>query len=71
MTTIFDYSFGEIYEYTPLAGLTPPSGIGKGTIVKVSSGTFQDKKYVYKWDGYHDGVNGRYTARLRVFMSAY
>jgi len=55
MTTIFDFPFGEVYEYTPLVGMTPPSGIGKGTMVKVDGGTFQDKKYVYKWDGYHDG----------------
>ena len=55
MTKIFDFPFGEIYEYTPMAGLVPPSGIGKGAVVKVGGETFQDRKYVYKWDGFHDG----------------
>lgn len=52
---IFDLPHGEIYEFTPLAGLAPPKGIGKGQIIRVGSGQFEDKVYIYEWDGFHDG----------------
>ena len=55
MASIFDFPHGEIYEFTPLAGLAPPSGIGKGTIIRDGNGQFHDKTYIYKWDGYHEG----------------
>lgn len=54
-TNLFQLPHMEIWEFTPRAGLEPPKGIGKGTVVQASGDLFKDKKYYYKWDGLHDG----------------